>query len=138
MAYRVREVNYFSLSLPNRAGQVEKILREVRSAEINLYAFTGFPQKAGKTQVDLVTDESTKLQRIAKKNSWRVSKTKKAFLVTGNDEIGAVHEVLKKLADDKISVVAADAVSAGTGHYGMILWVKPKVYSRAARALKAV
>lgn len=138
MAYRVRKVNYFNLSLPNRAGQAEKILREVRSAEINLYAFTGFPLKAGKTQIDLVTDESTKLRRIAKKNSWRVSKTKKAFLVIGNDEIGAVHKVLKKLADNKINVIAADAVSAGKGRYGMILWVKPKVYARAARALKAV
>ena len=97
-----------------------------------------FPKKAGKTQVDLVTDESTKLRRIAKKNNWRISKTKKAFLVNGSDEIGAVHKVLKKLADNKINVIAADAVSAGKGRYGMILWVKPNVYLRAARVLKAV
>ena len=42
MAYRVRKVNYFKLFLPNRAGQAEKVLREVRDAEINLFAFTGF------------------------------------------------------------------------------------------------
>ena len=76
--------------------------------------------------------------RLRKKNSWRISKTKKAFLVTGNDEVGAVHKVLKKLADNKINVTAADAASAGKGRYGMILWVKPKAYSRAARTLKAV
>lgn len=138
MAYRVRKVNYFNFTVPNRVGQAEQILREVRSKDINMYAFTGFPAKAGKTQVDLVTDESTKLRKIARKNGWRISKTKKAFLVTGNDEVGAVHKVLQKLADNKINVTAADAVSAGKGRYGMILWVKPKVYSRAARTLKAV
>lgn len=138
MAYRVRKVNYFNLTVPNRAGQAEQILREVRSEDINMHAFSGFPAKAGKTQIDLVTDESTKLRRIARKNGWRISKTKKAFLVTGNDEIGAVHKVLKKLADNKINVTAADAVSAGKDRYGMILWVKPTVYSRAARTLNAV
>ena len=137
MAHRVRKVNYFNLTVPNRAGQAEQVLGEVRSEDINMYAFTGFPLKAGKTQVDLVTDESTKLRRMARKNDWRISKVKKAFLVTGNDEVGAVHKVLKKLADNKINVIAADAVSAGKGRYGMILWVKPKVYSRAARTLNA-
>ena len=138
MAYRVRRVNYFSFTLPNRAGQAEKMLSEVREADINMYAFTGFPLKAGKSQVDIVTDESAKLRRVAKKNGWRISNTKKAFLVTGTDEIGAVHKVLRKLADNKINVTAADAVSAGKGRYGMILWVKPMVYARAARALRAV
>ena len=62
---------------------------------------------------------------------------KKAFLMQGSDEIGAIHKIIKKLADEKINVTAADAVAAGVGRYGMILWVKPKVYSRAARVLKA-
>jgi len=137
MAYRVRKVNYFSFIVPNRAGQAEKILNEVRSAGINMHAFTGFPFKAGKTQIDLVTGESGLLRKVAKSNSWRLSKTKKAFLVTGNDEIGAIHKVMKKLADNKINVIAADAVSAGKERYGMIMWVNPKVYTRVARILKA-
>ena len=37
----------------------------------------------------------------------------------------------------RISVTAADAVTAGRGRYGMILWVKQKDYARAARALGA-
>ena len=137
MAHRVRKVNYFNLTVPNRAGQAEQILREVRGENINMHAFTGFPLRAGKTQIDLVTDESAKVRKMARKNDWRISKSKKAFLVTGNDEIGAVHKVLKKLADNKINVTAADAVAAGKGRYGMILWVKPKAYSRAARTLNA-
>ena len=137
MAYRVRKVNYCKMTVPSRAGQAEAVLSAVKDAGINLHAFSGFPSKAGKSQIDLISDDSAAIRRLAKKSNWRLSKTKKAFLVQGNDEIGAVHKIFKKLADEKINVTAADAVAAGVGRYGMILWVKPKVYNRAARVLKA-
>ena len=55
----------------------------------------------------------------------------------GKDDLGAVHRHLQKLADKKISVTGADAVAAGKGRYGMLLWVKKKDYNRAARVLRA-
>ena len=61
----------------------------------------------------------------------------KGFVVEGGNRPRAVHRQLKKLGDPKISVTAADAVCAGKGRYGMILWVKPKDYGRAARVLGA-
>jgi hypothetical protein len=51
--------------------------------------------------------------------------------------VGAVHNHLKKLADQKINITAADAVTAGKGRYAMLLWVRPKDYARAAAALRA-
>jgi len=51
--------------------------------------------------------------------------------------VGAVNRHLQKLAAAKINVTAADGVAAGQGRYGMILWVKPRDYARAARALGA-
>ncbi|MDX1519287.1 MAG: hypothetical protein R3318_04135, partial [Gammaproteobacteria bacterium] len=97
----------------------------------------GFPAGGGKSQVDLVSDEVPKIRRLAKKEGWRLSDTKKAFLVQGGDEIGAIHKVIKRLADARINVVAADAVAAGAKRYGMILWVRPKDYRAATRALNA-
>ena len=137
MAYRVRKVNYCKMTVSSRAGQAEAVLRAIMEAGINMLAFSGFPIKTGKSQLDFILDDSAALQRLAKKSGWRLSKTKKAFLVQGSDEIGAIHKIVKKLADEKINVTAGDAVAAGVGRYGMILWVKPKVYNRAARVLKA-
>ncbi|MCK5668868.1 MAG: hypothetical protein KAI15_07265 [Gammaproteobacteria bacterium] len=137
MAYRVRKVNYCKMTVSSRAGQAEVVLRAIMEAGINMLAFSGFPIKTGKSQLDFILDDSAALQRLAKKSGWRLSKTKKAFLVQGSNEIGAIHKIAKKLADEKINVTAADAVAAGVGRYGMILWVKPKVYNRAARVLKA-
>ena len=39
--------------------------------------------------------------------------------------------------DGALVVTAADAVTAGRGRFGMILWVKPKDVGRAAKALGA-
>ena len=137
MAYRVRKVNYVKLSVPSRAGQGAQVLGALKDAGINMHAFTGFPAGGGKSQVDLVSDEVPKIRRLAKKEGWRLSDTKKAFLVQGGDEIGAIHKVIKRLADARINVVAADAVAAGAKRYGMILWVRPKDYRAATRALNA-
>jgi hypothetical protein len=73
----------------------------------------------------------------ATQNGWKISKAKKGFLIQGPDKAGAVYRNIQKLADRGINVTAADAVAAGKGRYGMLLWVKPKDYTRAARALKA-
>ena len=137
MADRVKKVSYCYVSVPNRAGQGAKILDALQQAGVNLLAYTGFPLKGGKAQLDLVTDEMAGLKRVARKHGWRLSKNKRGFLVQGDDKVGAASRHLQRLASEKISVVAADGVAAGKGRWGMILWVRPKDYTRAARVLKA-
>lgn len=137
MAYKIQKVNYCKMMVPSRAGQGNKILSALSSAKINMQAFSGFPAGGGKAQVDIVSDKLPAVRSLAKKMGWRLSATKKAFLVQGSDEVGAVQKVVKRLADVNINIVAVDAVAAGKGRYGMIMWVKPKDYRRAARALNA-
>ena len=137
MADRVRKVNYCYVKVPNRAGLGEVLLGALREANVNLLAFSGFPVKAGISQLDMITDRVGPIRGIAKKLNLRVSKPKKGFLIQGKDEIGVVHRHMRKLATERINVTAADAVCAGKGRYGMILWVKPSQYIRAARALRA-
>lgn len=133
----VRKVKYVDLKVPSRSGQGAQILGALRDAGVDLLAFTGFPDKGGKSQVDLVTEDMAGVRRVARQEGWRLSRVKRAFLVQGVDEVGAVHRHVKRLADAGINVTAADAVSAGRGRFGMILWVKPKDYARATKALRA-
>jgi len=134
---RVKKVNYCYVTVPSRAGNGAKVLAELKNAGVNLVAFTGFPTKKGKAQLDIVADDMAAVRRLAKKHGWRLSKTKKGFHIQGNDTLGAVNKHMNRLADLKINITAADAVAAGKGRYGMILWVKPKDFGRAARALRA-
>ena len=137
MADRIRKVTYCYAKVPSRAGHGAKVLEEIKLADINLLAFSGFPAGGGKAQLDFIAENTPALRRVARNNGWRVSKTKKAFLVTGGDSLGAAYRHIKKLADKKINITAADAVCAGKGRYGMILWVRPKDYAKAARTLNA-
>ncbi len=137
MADRVRKINYCYAKLSARAGQGAAMLSKLRDARVNLLAFTGFPIGGGTAQIDLVSDDMAGVRRVARKEGWRLSKTKKGFLVQGSDDVGAGHRQLTKLADRRINVTAVDAVAAGSRRYGMILWVKPKDYARASRALGA-
>lgn len=137
MAYRVKKVSYCYIKIAQQAGQGIKILEALNDANVNLLALTGFPIGGGKAQLDLVPEDMAAVRRLAKKHGWKLSTTKRGFLVQGDDQVGAGQRVLKRLADEKINVTAADAVAAGKGRFGMILWVNPKDYNRAARALSA-
>lgn len=133
----VRKVSYCYVTVPNRPGQGAKVLGELKTENVNLLAYSGFPTRGGKAQLDLVTKSMSPVRRLAKKNGWHLSKVKKGFLIQGSDRVGAVHNHIQKLANAKINVTAADAVCAGKGQYGMLLWVKGADYVRASKALKA-
>jgi len=137
MADRVKKVNYCHTMVSARAGQGARVLKALRDADVNLTAFSGFPSSKGGAQLDLVAEQMSKIRRVAARHGWKLSPIKKAFLITGSDSCGAVHRHVQKLADAGISITAADAMCAGAGRYGMILWVKPRDYARAARALGA-
>ena len=137
MAYTVHKMNYCYVTVNHRAGACDRILEQIKAAGINLLAFSGFPTGGGRAQVDLVANRLNGIQKLAKQNGWKISKGKKGFLIRGSDEVGAVEKHIRKLARANINVTAADAVSAGKGRYGMILWVKQKDFNRAARALGA-
>jgi hypothetical protein len=131
-----KKVRYVALKVPSRAGQGAAVLEAVAEAGIDLSAFTGFPE-GGAAQIDLVTDDLAKLRRVARQRGWRLSAPKQAFLIQGRDRVGAVHRELRKLARAGINVTAVDAVTAGRGRFGMILWVKPRDQAKAAKALRA-
>lgn len=137
MSDRVMKVNYCYVTVPNRAGQGAKIFTAIREGGVNLLAHVGFPGRKGNAQLDFVAPNVSKIRTVARKNGWRVSKPKKAFMAQGSDKSGAVNRHFSRLADARIGVTAAAALAAGRNRYAMIVWVRPKDYARAARALKA-
>ncbi len=84
-----------------------------------------------------MTDDLAGLKRVARREGWKLSGTKRAFLVQGADRVGAAVTPIAKIAERKINVIAADGVAAGMGRFGMIFWVPPRHYARAAKVLGA-
>jgi hypothetical protein len=138
MPAAIRRVDYAYVTVPGRSGEGARILEALRDANINLLAFSGFPQGRSKAQIDLVTDDVAGLKAAAKRHKWKLSRAKRAFLAQGTDEVGAALPAMAKLAAAKINVIAADAVAAGEGRFGLLFWVAPRDYRRAAKLLEAL
>jgi hypothetical protein len=135
MADIIRKVDYFKAQVQNKAGEGARILTALRGEGINLLFFTGFP-RGRKSQLDFVPGNGPAFLKAAKKAGLAVTK-KTAFLVQGQDRKGAVAGIVAKLADAGVNITALDAIAAGGGRYGAILWVKPAEVRKAAKALGA-
>jgi hypothetical protein len=135
MPTTIRKVEYAYFTVANKAGEAARILEALRDSNLNLLAFSGFPQGRNKAQIDLVTDDIDALKAVARRFKWKLSRPKRAFLVHGTDEVGAALPPIARMAEAKINVIAADAVAAGEGRFGMLFWVAPRDYNRAAKLL---
>jgi len=136
MADSVRVVDYFYVTAPQKPGVGAALLAELRQAGVNLLVFTGFPSGRG-AQIDFVPEDAAAFRAVAKKAKWKVTGPKRALLLEGDDRPGAIADVMQRLAAAKLNVTAIDAVCAGAGRYGAILWVAPRDVTKAARALGA-
>ena len=132
----VRKASYYTLKVSQRPGSGAQLLAALKAAKVNLLAFHGFPEGGG-AQVDFVPQDDAKFTRAARRAKLKISSRKTVFLAQGDDKVGALTQVLGRLAKAKINLVALSAVTAGRRRYGMLFWVKPKDVAKASRVLKA-
>lgn len=130
----IRLVDYFYIDAADRSGEAARILERLRDAGVDLLGFSGFPQ-GRRSQLDFMPADAAAFRAVARKERWKLTGPKKGFLVQGTDRVGAVADFLGKLGAAGINVTATDAVCAGAGRFGMLLWVKPRDVKRAAKAL---
>jgi len=131
----IRKVDYFKAQVQDKAGEGARILSALLGEGIDLLAFTGFP-RGRKAQFDFIPENGPAFRKAAKKIGLEVTR-KTAFLVQGEDCPGAIAEIVSKLADAGVNIIALDAVAGGEGRYGAILWVRPAEVRKAATALRA-
>jgi hypothetical protein len=136
MADKTRRIEYYYATVPDRPGEGKKVLSALKESKVNLLAYLGFPSGEGKAQLDLIPEDPAALKKAAEKAGIKLSALKKAFFIQGDDRSGAVADAVAKLADANINVKSASAAVAGN-KYGLVIWVRPADYEKAARALGA-
>lgn len=137
MADKVKRVEYYYVPLPDKPGEGLKVLSAFKNAGVLLLAIHAFPTGGGRAQLDLVPEDGRKFSQAAQAAGITLTGPRRAFLITGDDRVGAAAEHGKKLADARINITAASALNAGSGRYGMIVWVAPADFEKAAAALGA-
>ena len=135
MAVRIRRVDYFYLNVKDQPGEAYKLLALFADRGINLLAFTAVPMGEQRTQLTVFPEDPGRLATEARNTGLALDGPHPALLVQGDDELGALADVHRRLYEANINVYAASGVADGKRGFGYLIYVKPDDFERAARAL---
>ena len=135
MGASLRRVEYFYCTVRDRPGEAYRLLKKLAEEDVNLLAFNAVPTGPEITQLVIFPENVESLARVAEKAHLTLTGPHRAFLIQGDDQLGAIMEIHRKLFDANINVYASNGVTDGRGGYGYIIYVRPEDYEEAARVL---
>ena len=131
----IRRVDYFTATIKDRPGEGYKLLAQLAELGLNLVAFTAIPMGPSSTQLTLFPEDSGRMVSAAQRAGMRLDGPHPAFLVQGDDKLGALAEIHQALFGADVNIYASSGVTDGRGTFGYLLYVRPEEYERAAAAL---
>lgn len=138
MALNVRNVEYFYIRIEDSREKAYEILAQLASEEVSLLAFSAIPFGPNHVELTIFPDRSDTFILLAKRLGWIVTGPQHAFLVQGDDHLGALADIQRMLLEADVQIYASSGVTDGKGGYGYVIYFKEEDHDRAARALGAV
>ncbi len=135
MGANIYSVDYFYTTVEDTPGMGCKFLETLVHEDVNLLAFNAFPVGRDRTQLVIYPLNSTWLGDLARTEGLRLTGPHHAFMIHGDDELGALVDIHKKLCDADINISSANGVSDGRGGYRYIMHVHPDDYEQALEIL---
>ena len=135
MAFQIQTVDYFHASVKDQPGAAHELLSCLADLGVNLMAFSAVPTGPTQTQLTLFPQETARLEEAARKTGVTLTGPYPALLVQGDDELGALAGVHRRLYDAGVNVFASSGVADGGGSYGYVVYVRPDEFARATSAM---
>ena len=135
MPAHIYSVDYYYTTVEDAPGQGCKFLEMLAQEDVNLLAFNAFPVGRDRTQLVIYPLNPTWLGDLARHQGLRLVGPHHAFMVHGDDELGALNEIHRKLCDEEINISSSNGISDGRGGYRYIMHVHPDDYERSLRVL---
>ncbi len=135
MAFTMRRIDYFYISVADQPGEACKLLSILASLGINLLAFNALPIGPTHTQLTIFPEDTGKLVSEAQKTGLTLDGPHPALFFQGDDKLGAFAEVHMQLYEANVNVYASSGVADSGRSFGYIIYVRPEDYTKAAAAL---
>ncbi len=135
MAFTIRRVDYFHTTVRDQPGEAYQFLSQLAQLGLNLVAFTAVPVGPTHTQLTLFPEDTARMSSAGQRAGMNLDGPYAAFLVQGDDKLGALSEIHESLYRADVNVYASSGVTDGQGTFGYVLYVRPEDYKRAAAAL---
>lgn len=135
MTDTIRSVEYFQATVHEEPAAAYQILARLADAGVNLLAFNAVPVGMHTMQLVLFPEDSDLLARVLEGLGLSATGPHRALLVQGDDEMGVLAEIHRKLLDAGIHPYASSGVTDGRGGFGVIVYVRADQFDGSARAL---
>jgi hypothetical protein len=136
MSASIRPIEYFTATVHGAPERAYALLGHLAGAGVNLLAFNAIPVGLQATQLVLFPEEPGPLTHLAHEQRLDLAGPDRAFLISGDDELGLLARVHEKLAAAGVHPYASTGVTDGRGGFGYIVYVRKEQFEAAARALK--
>ena len=136
MAFRIRRASYYYATVKDQPGAAYRVLSQLAELGVNLLAFTAVPIGPSRAQLALFPDDDGRLAKAARDAGLALDGPHRAFLVQGDDELGALARVHARLFEAGIDVYASTGVADGRGSFGYVDYVREDQFEAATEALE--
>ena len=135
MTSRIRNVEYFHATVKDRPGEAYQLLSQLARSGVNLLAFSAVPAGIEHTQLMLFPESVEALLRTAASTGLVLTGPQHALLIQGDDELGALADVHRRLFDADVNVYASTGVADGQGGFGYVLFLRSEDIGQATATL---
>jgi hypothetical protein len=138
MTLSARPVEYFYTRVEDDPGKAYELLAKLASKEINLLAFSAVPYGSDQVELTIFPEQSAKLLRTGEELGWTLTGPQHACLIEGDDRLGALAGIHKRLLDAGVRIYASSGVVDSSGRYGYVIYFKEGDHVAAAKALESL
>ena len=132
---RIQPLAYFHATIRDGPGHAYHLLSDLARSKVHVLAFSAIPEGPGKTQLVIFPEDPEALVKAAEESSFTLSGPEHALLCRGDDELGALAEIHRKLFDAKIDLYASSGLTAECGRFAYVLHVKADQIEHATHVL---
>ena len=136
MAFTIRSVEYYYANVRDELGAAYRFLSQLAELGVDLLAFTAVPSGPALAQFTLVPSDTRKLTAQARVAGLALDGPYHAFLIQGDDELGALANFHEQLVRAGIDIFASSGVSDGRGAFGYLVYVREDQFEQAVAALE--
>jgi hypothetical protein len=133
MALSIRSVEYYYATVQDQPGQAAELLAMLQEGGVDLLAFSVVPTGPTHTQLMLFPESPAVLIATTKRAGLQLTGPQHALLVSGDNELGALVGIHKRLAQANINVYASNGVVDRVGGFGYVLYVRAEDFKKAAK-----
>jgi hypothetical protein len=135
MPYSVRRAEYYRTTVADHPEEAYRLLSDFAALGINLLAFTAVPLGPDHVQLTLFPDDVSRMEAEAKRAGLKLDGPHPAIMVQGADELGVLAGLHQRLADASVPAYASSGITAGSGSFGYLVYVREDQFDRAMEAL---